>query len=237
MAEFLTEARRRKQRRNDPEPAGFSGPCAAERREGEYAVNIYIDFDDCLCETGRALAGLAGDLFGKQVSYEEMRHFNLQKAFDLTDGQYGELLRKGHEPDILMSFEETPGASETLREWIRSGYSVSVITGRPYSAYEPSRAWLDRHGLRDAGLYCLDKYGRENRIQNTGFSLEPEDFRRMKFDCAVEDSPLAFRFFDHLPDLKVMVFDRPWNRDAVFPGGNYRRCRDWNSIRDAVSGL
>ena len=48
-------------------------------------MNIYVDFDDCLCETGRAFAGLAAELFGKNVPYEEMRDFNLQKAFDLTD--------------------------------------------------------------------------------------------------------------------------------------------------------
>ena len=53
----------------------------------------------------------------------------------------------------------------------------------------------------------------------------------MKFDYAVEDSPKAFRFFEHLPELKVLVFDRPWNRECVFPNENYQRCTDWESIR------
>ena len=56
-------------------------------------MNIYIDFDDCLCETGRAFGILAADLFGKNVPYEEIRCFNLQQAFDLTDEQYDELLQ------------------------------------------------------------------------------------------------------------------------------------------------
>ena len=197
-------------------------------------MKIYIDFDDCLCETGRAFAGLAAGLFGIDVPYEDMRHFNLQRSFSLTDEQYDLLLARGHEQEILLSFEETPGASAVINEWIAAGHDVSIITGRPFSAYEPSRAWLDSHGLQDARLYCLDKYGRENFLKGSSFSLEPEDYYRMKFDYAVEDSPLAFRFFDHLPDLKVLVFDRPWNRDAVFPNGNYRRCRGWESIRAAV---
>ena len=199
-------------------------------------MNIYVDFDDCLCETGRAFASLAADLFGIRVPYEEMRHFNLQKAFCLTDEQYGRLLAEGHEPEVLLSFEETPGAPETIREWIAGGHSVSVITGRPYSTYETSRLWLDRHGLRDARLYCLDKYGRENFIKDSEFSLKLEDYYEMKFDYAVEDSPLAFRFFDHLPDLRVLVFDRPWNREAVFPNDRYRRCFDWESIRKITAG-
>ena len=53
-------------------------------------------------------------------------------------------------------------------------------------------------------------------------------------DFAVEDSPLAFKFFDHLPDLKVMVFDRPWNKDCELPGPNYKRCLDWKMIRDSL---
>ena len=132
---------------------------------------------------------------------------------------------------MLLSFEETPGASEVIREWISNGHHVSIITGRPYSAYKASRAWLDRHGLQNVRLYCLDKYGRENFLKNSEFSLEPDDFYRMKFDYAVEDSPLAFRFFQHLPDLKVMVFDRPWNRNAEFPNDHYSRCYNWESIR------
>ena len=198
-------------------------------------MRIYIDFDDCLCETGRAFAGLVSDLFGKDLPYEKMRYFNLQKAFDLTDGQYEQLLVKGHEPEMLLSFAETPGASAVINEWIGKGWNVSVITGRPYSCYDVSRMWLDRHGLQNAALYCLDKYGRENFIKDSRFSLKPEDYFRMKFDYAVEDSPLAFRFFSHLPDLQVMVFDRPWNRTVEFPSGNYRRCYDWEDIRAVTS--
>ena len=63
-----------------------------------------------------------------------------------------------------------------------------------------------------------------------------ERFTGMKFDFAVEDSPKAFRFFEHLPELKVLVFDRPWNRDCAFPNGNYQRCADWASIRRIVAG-
>ena len=41
---------------------------------------------------------------------------------------------------------------------------------------------------------------------------------------------------EHLPELKVLVFDRPWNRECDFPNGNYQRCADWESIRRIVRG-
>ncbi len=197
-------------------------------------MNIYVDFDDCLCETARYFSALAGRLFGKDVSYEGMLFFDMRRSFSLTEEQYEQLMIEGHRPETLLSFEETPDAVSTLNTWIDNGRDVSVITGRPISAYEASREWLDRHGLERAKLYCFNKYGRDSFIKNSDFNLEIGDFKKMHFDCAVEDSPAAFRFFEHLPELKVMVVDRPWNKDNEFPNERYHRCSDWKTIRDLV---
>lgn len=197
-------------------------------------MNIYVDFDDCLCETAKSFSRLVAELFGKNVPYENMLYFNLQKSFDLTEAQYEHMMIEGHKPDILLSYEETPGAVETVNRWIDSGHEVSVITGRPYSAYEASRKWLDMHGLERAKLFCLNKYGRDSFIKNSDFSLEIEDYYKMHFDYAIEDSPNAFKFFDHLPNLKVMVYDRPWNHNCELPGEGYSRCFDWGTIQSMI---
>ena len=193
-------------------------------------MNIYVDFDDCLCETARHFSGLAKDMFGTNVPYENINFFNLQKSFSLTDKQYEDMMAEAHKPEILLSYAETPGAADTLNSWVDEGHDVSVITGRPFNSFEPSREWLDRHRLGRIKLYCLNKYGRDSFYQNTEYSLELEDYYKMHFDIAVEDSPHAFKFFDHLPNLKVLVYDRPWNHNVELPGDNYIRCFDWNEI-------
>ena len=197
-------------------------------------MKIYVDYDDCLCETARSFSELAVEMFDKHVPYEQIKYFELNKSFDLDDDQYERFMKRGHEPEVLLSYEETPGASKTINEWLSQGHEVSIITGRPFSAYEPSRQWLDEHDLKDVKLYCLNKYARDSVIYKTDFNLELEDYYKMKFDFAVEDSYKAFKFFEHLPDLKVLVYDRPWNRECVFPNGNYIRCMDWDRIRAIV---
>ncbi|MCR4902383.1 MAG: 2-dehydropantoate 2-reductase [Butyrivibrio sp.] len=197
-------------------------------------MNIYIDFDDCLCETARNFSSLVSELFNKDVPYENIKFFDLQKTFSLTKEQYEQMMFEGHRPEVLLKYKETPGASETINSWIDMGYNVYIITGRPYSAYEASRLWLDRHGLERVKLYCFNKYGRDSFIKNSEFSLELEDYYKMHFDYAIEDSPLAFKFFDHLPELKVMVFDRPWNHEFELPGSNYTRCVNWETIKELV---
>ena len=197
-------------------------------------MKIYVDFDDCLCETGRYLSSLAERLFGKHVPYEDMRFFELQKSFSLSEEQFEYLMAEGHKPEALLSIEETPGASAALQAWLNRGCEVFVITGRPYSSYEASREWLNLHGFERVRLYCLNKYGRDGFYKNSEASLELSDYYAMKFDYAVEDSPAAFKFFHHLPDLKVMVYDRPWNREGEFPGDNYVRGSGWEMISRLV---
>ncbi len=200
-------------------------------------MNIYIDYDDCLCETARYFTHLVYDMFGKKISYEDIKCFDLKKSFDLTDSEYEQMMIKAHLPEELLSYEATPGAVDTVNEWIDNGHNVYIITGRAYGHYEASRKWLDNNHLEKAKLYCLNKYGREGLFKNSEYSLEVEDYKKMHFDIAIEDSPFAFKFFNHLPDLKVMVFDRPWNRDSELPSSNYMRCVNWKEIKDATKEL
>ena len=197
-------------------------------------MKIYVDYDDCLCETAKAFSVLAERLFGKNVPYEEVRFFNLQASFGLSDEEYEHLMLEGHRPEEILSYEATPGATEVVNEWIDQGHEVTIITGRPFSSYEPSRKWLDMNGFDRVKMYCLNKYGRDTFIKNSDFNMELEDYYKMKFDFAVEDSPMAFRFFEHLPELRVLVYDRPWNQEEAFPNANYSRVRSWEQIREWV---
>ena len=198
-------------------------------------MNIYVDFDDCLCETARAFCKIGAELFGKNVPYENVSFFNLQESFSLTDEQYDRMMIRGHQKELLLSYEETPGACKVINSWLESGHKVSIITGRPVSAYEASRQCLDEHGLTKVPMYCLDKYGRDSFLKGSTFNLTLEDYYKMNFDFAVEDSPNAFKFFAHLPNLKVAVFDRPWNQNCTFPNKNFIRCSDWERIQALIT--
>ena len=197
-------------------------------------MRIYVDFDDCICETARAFTGIVERMFGISVPYEKVRFFNLKDSFGLTDHEYEQLMIEGHLPEVLLSFEETPGASRGLNELIDMGHEVDVITGRPFSSYEYSRRWLDEHGLKRIKLFCLDKYDRNKSFVKSEYNLSLDDYYKMRFDYAIEDSPLAFKFFEHMPDLKVMIYDRPWNRDCEVANDKYMHCPDWEFIRAKI---
>ena len=199
-------------------------------------MNIYIDFDDVISETARYFTKLAKELFNIEVPYREFQFFNLQKTFSLTDEQYDELMRVGHLTENLLAYEEAPGASQTINKWIDEGHKVSIVTGRPFSAYDASREWLDRHELKRVDLFCVDKYGRENFNTGSTFNLTLEQLYSMNFEFAIEDSPSAFEHVTHFENCKVAVYDRPWNRTAAFPNDNFLRCSTWDEIDRYMGG-
>jgi len=200
-------------------------------------MNIYIDFDDVICETALYFTQIAKELFDIDVPYSQVQFFNLQKSFDLSDGQYDELMRVGHIPENLLAYEETPGACVTINKWLDEGHQVSIITGRPFDAYDPSRRWLDEHGLQRVPIFCVDKYGREIFNQDCSYNLTLEKLYEMSFDFAVEDSPAAFEHVMHFADCRIAVYDRPWNRDAKLPSDSFVRCRDWNGIDELLHSI
>lgn len=196
-------------------------------------MKVYIDFDDVICETARYFVKLAKELFAIELPYSQVQFFNLQKSFDLNEVQYDELMRAGHFPENLLAYEETPDAARIINKWIDEGHEVSVITGRPFDAYEPSRKWLDDHRLERVPLFCVDKYGREIFNMDCSYSMTLDELYGMDFDFAVEDSPAAFEHVLHFEDCKVAVFDRPWNSQESFPNENFVRGMNWQEI-DAV---
>ena len=197
-------------------------------------MKIYIDFDDVICETAKYFTKIAKELFGIDLPYQQVQFFNLQKTFDLNDEQYDRLMEAGHLPENLLSNEETSGASEIINKWVDEGHEVSVITGRPFNSYEPSRKWLDQHGLERVPLFCVDKYGRETFVQDFTYNMTLEQLYGMTFDFAVEDSPAAFEHVMHFDNCRVAVFDRPWNQKSEFPNDNFVRCKNWQKIDELL---
>lgn len=194
------------------------------------SMKIYIDFDDVICETALYFTKIAKELFNIDLPYSEVQFFNLKKSFNIDDDQYKELMVAGHLPENLLAYEETPDASQVINKWVDAGHDVKIITGRPFDSYEPSRKWLDNHGLQRVPLFCVDKYGRENFNQDVSYSMTLAELYGMTFDFAIEDSPAAFEHVTHFANCTVAVFNRPWNKAAELPGDNFVRCNGWQEI-------
>ena len=174
---------------------------------------IYVDYDDVVTETARALAAQLRREGSWAPAFEDIRAFDLHISFRLDNDAYDAFMERAHSDAELLALEEVPGACATLRAWLDDGLAPVVVTGRPPYAYAASRAWLDTRGLKDLPLVIADKYNRFVGDPPPGVSVAHlDDLRRMGFLLAIDDAPPALDFVVASGLCPALVFDRPWNR-------------------------
>lgn len=198
-------------------------------------MRIYVDIDDILCETAAALCALATREFGRHVAYEDVRVFDLQQAFGLSDGEMRRFVRLSHAPEVLMDFPATPGAAEGVRALRAAGAEVDILTGRPASSHEATAAWLASVGLDGFNVEYVDKYGRKfERRPGDPKTVPLAELLARHYDFALDDSPVILKSLAAWTRTKVLVFDRPWNRDFVL-APNMARVGGWPDVLTACS--
>ena len=199
-------------------------------------MRIYIDFDDVLCETARALSVLALEMFGRDVPYDDIQFFDLEKSFSLTDAQLDRLMARAHEDHFLLNLAPTPGGTDAIHAWEAAGHDVSIVTGRQPTCHAGSMQWLRARGLAHMGIIYVDKYGRApaNPPADAPVMIKLDAFNRLHFDIAIDDSPAALDLLAPRRDCRTIIFDRPWNR-AYPPAPTMTRATSWAEILDIVS--
>ncbi|MDD4024650.1 MAG: 2-dehydropantoate 2-reductase [Kiritimatiellae bacterium] len=201
-------------------------------------MRIYVDFDDVLCETARHLTGLARDMFGRRVAYEEIAVFDLRQAFALSASEIDDLMEHAHRTEFLAGISPAPGGVETVRALADRGHELTVVTGRPAASHDGSNAWLRKHGLGHLDLLHVDKYGRAGPEPRDGHprALDMEEFSTLCFDAAIEDAPAALDLLAPRRECAVIIYDRPWNRQYR-TSGNMRRAESWREINEMIGSL
>jgi len=200
-------------------------------------MRIYVDIDDVLCETARALCQLAARFFDRHVSYEDVHDFNLQRVFCLSDDEMTRFIELSHEPKTLMTYPETPDAVKSVRQLMNDGAEVNLLTGRPASSHVATTAWLASLGLTDVSVEYVNKYARTyERREGDPPVLTMDEIAERKYDIAIDDSPIVLQSLAEWTSTRILVFDRPWNHN--FPlAPNMSRVRSWSEITTLLASF
>lgn len=190
--------------------------------------------DDVLSESNQIFLSVLEREFGKKVDYSQIKTFDLQKSFGLSDEEYSLFFDCIHTPEEMIKHTPVPGAKQTLRLWHEKGYKISILTGRPLHTLDISLEWLERNEFIHDSFSIVNKYGRPSSEGNMSMSLQT--LSAQFFDLAVEDSAHMAHFLSEKMGVKVALIDRPWNRDISFNKDVYR-CADWNDVRNKFERL
>jgi uncharacterized HAD superfamily protein len=192
---------------------------------------IYVDMDDVLCETARALLAIVEREFGKTILYDQLNTFEVGEACGLQNHEVTELFRIAHHPEELLGMAPIKEALSVLRQWSEAGHEIAIVTGRPPSTHESSIEWLAVHGLPYDTFIMVDKYGRFTAEDAAGRKLS--DLAGRRFSFAVEDSPTMAKYLADEMKVPVALLDRPWNR-ATAEHSLISRYNHWREIGESL---
>ena len=190
-------------------------------------LRFYLDLDDVVAETTRALADMARRRFRKNVRFEEMSVFDLSISLGLDENEFPAFMDAAHEPDFLTSLEVIPGALDTLAQWHESGVQIHIVTGRPSSCRPATLEWLEDRRIPFDNLEFVDKYG---RYPGAG-ATSKEDLRHRGFHAVIEDADEAALDLALHTDAQVLLYDRPWNQVSEAEAHGAVRVYGWDDVR------
>ena len=200
----------------------------------ENTKTIYVDLDYVLCQTARYFLAIVERDFGKQVTYEQLTNFDIGTSCGLRADERDELYRIVHEPDELMKMAPINEAIASLTQWANAGYEIDIVTGRPPTTYESSRAWLAQHGVPHHSFTMVDKYLRfvtENTI-----AIRLDELASRQYCWAVEDSLPMAEYLAGQMKVPVALIDCPWNRTDT-ELARVSRYHHWRAIAEALAAL
>ena len=196
---------------------------------------IYIDLDDCVCETCESLAAFARERFDRDVAIADMASYDLRVSFSFDDATYARYMKAFHETQ-LPGIPETPGAARAIRRWLDAGLEPAIVTGRPAWSRPATMRWLAEHGLPDIEVLHVDKRA-AHPSQSSDPQLTPfHALKSMGFTFAVEDAPNAVRLIAETGLCPCAVFTRAWNASlATSPASRMIRVASWDEIERAAA--
>ena len=191
-------------------------------------LRLYIDIDDVLAETTRALAWAAQDLLGKKVLFDEMSSFDLRISLQLDAEEYESFMLAVHEPEFLMKLEPVENAIQTLEKRHAAGDRLELVTGRPPESRKPTEEWLAAHSVPHHSVEFMDKY---DRYRDLDLPRLP-DLAARHYDLAIEDSYKVAAYLAEQTGSQTLLFDRPWNRGMDLGGKSISRVFNWLEIAE-----
>lgn len=197
-------------------------------------MRIYVDIDDVLSETARALCGLAAREFNRHIAYENVDGFDLQQVFHLTDAEMARFVKLSHAPECIQAYAEVPGAIAGVQALRAAGHQVELVTGRPAFSAAATSAWLNAAGLPNENVTYVDKYNRHfEAAKNLPRTLTMDELAARKYDLVIDDSPVVLARLAAWTWSKVFIFSRPWNAQMQ-SAPNMTRVRDWVDILSRI---
>jgi uncharacterized HAD superfamily protein len=198
-------------------------------KKNKHILTIGIDIDNTVCDSYSAYLPVYNKELDMDIKYWEIEDFyNLGLKYNVAVSEVQAVFWKQFQNDnFQLSLKPYKQAQGVIGRWIKQGYKLHYITGRPHTSEKVTRHWLVKNGFwsRNAtlNLIHLSRFGED-------ISFKKDIAEKLGLDVIIEDH----RGVVNNIRIPAILLDRPWNRGFIAP--NVMRVKTWMEIEKIVSG-
>lgn len=188
-------------------------------------MHIGVDMDSVIADIVHPLIRFHNNVYKTKTKYSEHKTFDLSPLWNCP---LEETINRIHEFYHSPYFEQVKPITGSRRSigYLRKKHTLSLITARPYSIEDKTKAWLK--------LYFPDSF---SYVHHTNLAAKKGHPRKNKSEVCLQNK-VDLIIEDHLEyaydclsaGVEVILFNQPWNQTKNLPRG-MRRVYSWKEIR------
>lgn len=189
-------------------------------------LKIGIDIDDSLifCWEKEILENYTKKT-GKVLQFDEILTHNFNDDRDLEEAFYDFFNNKQHELKLF------PDADSVLKDLKDAGHELYVVTSR-----EPNDMRHHTHDLLDK-YFGKDFFHEICFIKDTGEDKKYKAAEKFNLDVVIEDALHHIQDYVEHGNVKVIMYDMPWNRGYTEDNSRTFRAKSWREVEAYVQSL
>lgn len=186
-------------------------------------MTIGIDIDQVLADTLETYLKFHNQKHNSNFKIEDCYSLNWWDVFGISEEQFVKDYDEFCETGVAQNIKPVKGSQEAIK-MLRSKHDLIAITARPKSIAKNTKEWINKHypEIFSEIYFTRDKtLGDESMpkyqvCHNIGANILVDDSLEYAEDCA-------------LNNIKVYLFDWPWNQKEILPE-SIVRVRHWNEL-------
>lgn len=190
-------------------------------------MRIGIDIDGVLSDYMSSLNNHVNSVLGTSFKYSDYSDYDFNKVWGLSKDQAGSLLRNHDNSPQLAELSVIEGAKESVNQ-LRKENDLYVVTSRDTKLTETTLAWINKHFSSTFEEVCFSTL--KGTPPHKGHKVDL--CKKLRLDYLIEDA-LHFAKTAHENNIKVLLFDQPWNQGSL-PAG-LKRYHSWAEVASALA--
>ena len=185
-------------------------------------MNIGVDLDEVLADFMNPFIDYYNERYKRNLKKDDFKNYGLWLTLKCREDQIKGILDDFYKTDYFRSLKPIPYSVEAVNELIPKN-NLMVVTSRSSNIYEETIMWLNTFFPQkfNTVVFSNKKVKKSKICLNYSIELFIEDSLNYALECSSNN-------------IKVLLFDQPWNRKE-FLDGNIRRVKSWEEIKNILN--